>query len=334
MSGLYPSLEDMQVDAMARAQVDAAATAQAVAHDQAVSAAQGGGGGYPMLPTTAAGGLYAGLGLEELLNYGGLDVSEAALAQYVPPEVASAMRAPAPGTAVVAVRPAAAAGAVAVPAPGRGALPGSQALVSITPRGDLGMQRAEIKQGVREVVLAKDQKGKFGVAVRDIDKGLFVAFVWQQSAAALGGLRFGDQILQINGENVAGWKDSKALKVLKKADGQRLVLAVRDRPWCRCLTVVKDSTNHIGFVFRHSEITAIVKDSSAARNGLLIHHNLIEVNGQNVVGLKDEQLHRILQEAPRSITLTIMPAFVYKHLIKNIGFKRIRAYMEHGVPEY
>ncbi len=27
-------------------------------------------------------------------------------------------------------------------------------------------------------------------------------------------------------------------------------------------------------------MTAIVKDSSAARNGLLIHHNLVEVNGQ------------------------------------------------------
>ena len=31
-----------------------------------------------------------------------------------------------------------------------------------------------------------------------------------------------------------------------------------------------------------------VKDSSAARNGLLINHQLVEVNGQNVVGLKDE----------------------------------------------
>jgi len=29
-----------------------------------------------------------------------------------------------------------------------------------------------------------------------------------------------------------------------------------------------------------------VKDSSAARNGLLIDHHMVEVNGQNVVGMK------------------------------------------------
>ena len=42
----------------------------------------------------------------------------------------------------------------------------------------------------------------------------------------------------------------------------------------------------MGFVFKENEITAIVKDSSAARNGVLIDHHLLEVDGQNVVGLK------------------------------------------------
>ena len=48
----------------------------------------------------------------------------------------------------------------------------------------------------------------------------------------------------------------------------------------------KDSTGHIGFIFNDGKITQIVKDSSAARNGVLIEHHLIEVDGQNVVGLK------------------------------------------------
>ncbi len=46
-------------------------------------------------------------------------------------------------------------------------------------------------------------------------------------------------------------------------------------------------------MFRKGEITALVKDSSAARNGLLINHQLVEVNGQNVVGLKDEVCVRV-----------------------------------------
>jgi len=56
-----------------------------------------------------------------------------------------------------------------------------------------------------------------------------VSFVHANSPAALVGLRFGDQILQINGENVAGWDTDKVFKVLKKTAPERLTMAVRDR---------------------------------------------------------------------------------------------------------
>ena len=60
-------------------------------------------------------------------------------------------------------------------------------------------------------------------------KGLFVAFVQAGLPAAMAGLRFGDQILQINGQTVAGWDNDKAHKYLQKADGARIEMAVRDR---------------------------------------------------------------------------------------------------------
>lgn len=47
--------------------------------------------------------------------------------------------------------------------------------------------------------------------------------------AALAGLRFGDQILQINGKDVAGWDTDKAHKFLKEAPADRITFAVRDR---------------------------------------------------------------------------------------------------------
>ena len=60
-------------------------------------------------------------------------------------------------------------------------------------------------------------------------QGVFVAFVHRESPSALAGLRFGDQILQINGDNVAGWDTDKVMKILKNTDGTCIKMAIRDR---------------------------------------------------------------------------------------------------------
>lgn len=287
---MYPSLEDMVVDHVAQKHV-------AMTREQ---------NGQPALTSNPlsplSGSLYAGIGLEELSDYGGLNITPLAMERYMPAEIAHQV------------------------------VGGYQPLVAITPAHDLGIQRAQVKQGVRQVILAKDQQGKVGLAVQEIDKGIFVAFVYRESAAALAGMRVGDQILQINGESVAGWSSDKALKCIKKADGAAISIALRDRPFERTLTVLKDQTNQVGFVFKKGEITAIVKDSSAARNGLLTHHHLMEINGQNVIMMKDEDVLRILKEASRSVTLTIMPTFLYDHLTKSIGSKRLQQFMDHSIP--
>lgn len=48
-------------------------------------------------------------------------------------------------------------------------------------------------------------------------------------------------------------------------------------PVHRTVTMHKDSVGRIGFQFNNGKIVSIVKDSSAARNGLLIDHQLLEV---------------------------------------------------------
>lgn len=58
------------------------------------------------------------------------------------------------------------------------------------------------------------------------------------------------------------------------------------RPMERTVTLHKDMSGQLGFIFKKGKITSIVKDSSAARNGLLTDHQICELNGQNVIGLK------------------------------------------------
>ncbi|XP_054361630.1 syntenin-1-like [Mirounga angustirostris] len=171
---------------------------------------------------------------------------------------------------------------------------------------DIGIHRAEIKQEIREVILCKDQVGKIGLRLRSIDNGIFVQLVQANSPASLVGLRFGDQVLQISGENCAGWSSNKAHKVLKQGFGEKITMTVCDRPFEWTITMHKNSTRHVGFIFKNGKITSIVKDSSAARNGLLTEHNICEVNGQNVIGLKESQIADILSTSETVVTITIM----------------------------
>jgi len=192
--------------------------------------------------------------------------------------------------------------------------------------------RAEIKQGVRSVVGCKSpDTGKIGISTESINKGVFVCYVEEGSVAAKAGLRFGDQILQINGQTVAGWDKSKTISFLKKADPSKIEFAVRDRPFERTITCVKDSSGHVGFQFKNGNINAIVKDSSAARNGMLTDHYIVEIDARNVVGMSDKKILKVIKETGNSVTVTVMPKFVYDHMIKHLG-SSLKKHMDHSDP--
>jgi len=288
---LYPSLEDMKVDQMMQAQVQAAA---------------GRGLPYPVAPQPALTGTTGGMDYPGLAEYMGMELSEAIIRENMPEYL--------PGNqTAVAVRE----GGFVAPVSGNSA----------------GLARAQISHGVRQLTLCKDAAGKIGLKVKAVNKGIFVCLVAKQSPAALGGLRFGDQILQIGGENLAGYSSDKVHAILKKAPVNNIVLAVRDRPFERTLTLHKDSSGHIGFQFKEGKITSITVESSAARNGLLIEHNLLEVNGQNVVGIRDKEVGAVIEEGGSVITVTVIPTPIYNHIMKNMSNSLIKKMMDHSVPE-
>lgn len=137
------------------------------------------------VPTSLYGGLLQDLGVDYL----GIDTSPEAIIAHMPPEVQMDMQREV-GMQVATLPP-------QQLATRRSDLPGSQAIMPLTPQTDRGLVAGTIRQGVREIHLAKDESGKLGIAVKAIDKGVFVSFVWSNSAGAMAGLRFGDQILQV-----------------------------------------------------------------------------------------------------------------------------------------
>jgi len=302
MASLYPTLEDMKVDHIVQAQQKFVDQVNATGH--VIITTTSAPPGAPVAASSVC-VLYPTLD-----SYMGLDITPQMISQQN-------MQVMPVNQAQVAVR---------------STSTGQQQVAPIT-GNSVGLQRAEIKQGVREIVLCKDQDGKIGLRVKSVNKGVFVAFVHANSPASLAGLRFGDQILQINGENVAGWDTDKVIKILKKAPGQRISMAIRDRPFERTITLQKDSVGTVGFVFKENKITAIVKDSSAARNGVLIDHHMVEVNGQNVVGLKEKEIRAIVDSVGQTVTITVIPSFIFEHIVKNIGSSLIRKQMDHSIPD-
>lgn len=106
------------------------------------------------------------------------------------------------------------------------------------------------------------------------------------------------------------------------------------RPFERTVTLVKNSNNQIGFQYKDGKIINIVKDSSAARNGLLTDHSLLEVNGKNVIGLKDKEIGKIIQETPgNALTITVMPNFLFNHMVKEMATS-LFGKMDHTNPDY
>ena len=63
-----------------------------------------------------------------------------------------------------------------------------------------------------------------------MNTGVFVCLVMDGSPASRAGLRFGDQILQIDGQDMAGMSVDKVHSIFKKKKaGESCLVALRDR---------------------------------------------------------------------------------------------------------
>ena len=139
----------------------------------------------------------------------------------------------------------------AVAVPSASASTPSHGMIAPLSGQSAGLQRGMVTQGIREMVLCKGTNGKVGlrcqvftrveilihfnynwlvpVLLKAISKGIFVSLVESGSPAALAGLRFGDQVLQVNDIVVAGFSMDKVHDLFKKANVNGIRLVVRDR---------------------------------------------------------------------------------------------------------
>lgn len=173
---------------------------------------------------------------------------------------------------------------------------------------DNGSQPTQVKNGIREVTIHKKANDAAGLWVTSMNRGIFITFVRKNSPADLAGLRCGDQILQLHGTNVFGHSEENVYLILNFY--QDLAVVVRNRPFEQTITLHKNSNGYVGFKFTNGIIVSIDQNSSAERNGLLIGHKLLQINGKDVDGMKDKDIISRLKNGEEPIiTVTILPTF-------------------------
>lgn len=72
-------------------------------------------------------------------------------------------------------------------------------------------------------------KGQIGLKLSKFNQGIFVSVVIQDSPAAKVGLRFGDQILQINDTFTTGMSVDSVNKIFRECSINNINVIVRDR---------------------------------------------------------------------------------------------------------
>lgn len=305
---LYPSLEDMMLDGLTKAQLrheQQQNNQQMIELGHDVLQDTTGASAPPLYQDTITGPLYPSLG-----DYMGLQITEDMIRPFYDQQTSAVV----PGSQGVNVA--------------------DNTIAPLTNQS-LAYSATKVTHNLRELTLCKDKDGKIGLRLRAVNNGLFVCLVIKTSPAALAGLRFGDQIIRINDKEVAGMSMDDGHKLLKKCPINNIKVVVRDRPFERTIVLHKDSTNHVGFQFKNGKITGLVKDSSAARNGLLTDHQILEVNGQNVVGLKDKELVNIIDAKDvKVISITVMPYCLYQHMVDKMAGSLLTSIMDHSQPVF
>lgn len=179
MSSLYPSLEDMQVHKMMQAQETAFVQAAQSLPSSApiypysqnpypqLTSPSAPSAAYPSAPPSAGASvaeLYPGLA-----DFMGLEFSEEMIAANMPEYLKNNQ--------------------VAIPA-ANSIVPSSNLGGLIAPLSgqSVGLQRAQVTHGIRELVLCKAADKKVGLRAKDINNGVFVTVVVKDSPAALAGL--------------------------------------------------------------------------------------------------------------------------------------------------
>lgn len=164
-----------------------------------------------------------------------------------------------------------------------------------------------------------------GVAPHAIKNHVFVMYVEPGTPAHLAGLRFGDEILDVNDGFVYKWTPEQISEFIKNQPDQRFPMIIRRRPFTREFTFNSGKCEALGFQIHEGRILNVYYDTEAYRKGLLVNYQIIEINHKNVIGMDDKQMRYAFQRN-KQFSITIMPGLIYEHMMLKMGQENVFDY--------
>ena len=175
--------------------------------------------------------------------------------------------------------------------------------------------KSKRNEGIYQIKFRKNQGLKLTFQV--YKGGVFISDLNQNGIDL--GLHLADQLINLNGLSLSGLKKEKVDEYYNRFDNaQLLTFIVRDRPYSKVITLTKSPDDKtLGFLIKRGYVNNLIENTSAHRNGLLIDHRIVEVNGNPIYHLSDQELiTRINDTEFISVHLTIYPRDFYEKLIK------------------
>jgi C-terminal processing protease CtpA/Prc len=188
------------------------------------------------------------------------------------------------------------------------------------------------RDGCRVVHLIREQSdSSLGIGFANIDNGYYISFIGRNSSASRGQIRFGDQIIRINSLEMAGIPGKQVQKYIKCLPiDQPVSVIIRDRPLQRVFHLCKNELNQVGIVVKHGYISQLIANTSATRNGVPINHQIVEINSQNVIGLSNNDIIKIIQQSDMHVSISVIPLSIYKTLVARVGHSKLKHSMDHS----
>ncbi|KFB44229.1 AGAP009630-PA-like protein [Anopheles sinensis] len=184
----------------------------------------------------------------------------------------------------------------------------------------LNRKKAQKKIAVEnELLIRKGVGEKIGITIRRIEEGkLFICAVARRSPAYLAGLRFGDEILYLDGVPSPSGDLRRVRQLLEKNVRNSIRVHTKDRSGERYVTITRDAQRGYGFRFVNGEITFVRPNTSAQRSGLERRLQIVEVNGEVVAGMNDTDIEAVICANISTVTLCVVPTKVYRNLLARL----------------